>query len=118
MTFTLKKTVPNPNGNPNFRRQWENLDETAPVKLPKELHPFFKELTTAINSGAISVTQLKSLCNGDDQQSNILQTLQQFEQDQSNNWTQRPQNKGEFTTDSPRWSKYNEFKLWVKSLVS
>lgn len=79
MTFTLKKTVPNPNGNPNFRRQWENLDETAPVKLPKELHPFFKELTTAINSGAISVTQLKSLCNGDDQQSDILQILQQFE---------------------------------------
>ena len=117
MTFTLKKTPPNPNGNPNFKRQWETFGETVPVKLPKELHALFKDLTTALNSGAISVTQLKSLCNGDKQQSDTSQLLQEFEDEQRSNWGQGANQRGEFKTDSPRWTKYQEFKLWVTGLL-
>lgn len=46
-----------------------------------------------------------------------LSLIDQFESAQCAAWKTRAQNKGEFSTDSPRWSKYNEFKLWVSSLV-
>ncbi len=61
MIFTLKKTPPNPNGNPNFKRQWENFSENSPVKLPRELHALFKDLTTALNSGQIKVADLEKV---------------------------------------------------------
>jgi hypothetical protein len=122
MTFSLKKTIPNPNGNPNFRKQWGNLGETHPVKLPKELHTLFKDLATAINSGKISTSDLIAIAGKpslsvvtDPISSNIelLEKLNQFEEIQKQSWGKSAKQRCEFTTDSPRWTKYNEFKAWL-----
>ncbi len=123
MTFSLKKTIPNPSGNPNFRKQWGNLGETHPVKLPKELHTLFKDLATAINSGKISTSDLIDISGkpsltvvpdpverGDE----LLEKLNQFEQEQAANWGQSPNQRGEFKTTSRSWDKFNEFKAWIK----
>jgi hypothetical protein len=138
-----RKVPPNPNGNPNFRRLWGNLvGESTTVRLPTELHSLFKDLTTAIDSGKIRVTDLENLCIDrqnverqlaalgigkpnleivpptENKQGDVFALIAQFEESQSTAWETRAQNKGEFSTGSPRWSKYNEFKLWVKNLVS
>lgn len=63
MTLLLKKTPPNPNGNPNFRKQWDNLGETHPVKLPRELQSLFRDLATALNSNKIAITDLENIGN-------------------------------------------------------
>jgi hypothetical protein len=126
MIFTLKKTPPNPNGNPNFKRQWENFSENSPVKLPRELHALFKDLTTALNSGQIKVTDLERVIGQPRLEivplpeivpPDIMQILQHFEDSQVANWGDGSTQEGEFNTDSPCWTKYNEFKVWAKSLV-
>jgi len=47
-----------------------------------------------------------------------LDLIEQFEEKQKKAWGKSAKQTGEFKTDSPRWTKYNEFKTWVKSLVS
>ncbi len=120
MTFSLKKTIPNPNGNPNFRKQWDKLGETHPVKLPKELHTLFKDLATAINSGKISTSDLIAISGKpaltivNNQPDELTEKLNHFEQEQSANWGQSPNQRGEFKTTSRGWDKFNEFKAWIK----
>ena len=122
MNFSLKKTPPNPNGNPNFRKQWNNLGETHPVKLPRELHSLFRDLATALNSGKVQATDLTAItgkptlaigstpksCNAE-----LLEKLDQFEDFQKKSWGKSSKQIGEFNTNSPRWTKYNEFKAWI-----
>ena len=122
MTFTLKKTAPTPNGNPNFRKQWDNLGETQPVKLPKELHTLFKDIATAINSGKISAAELTAITGKPiiapvpkDSTSKLIKKLSQFEDLQAQSWGKSSKQTGEFNTNSPRWQKYNEFKTWLTS---
>jgi hypothetical protein len=121
MNFSLKKTPPNPNGNPNFRKQWDNLGETHPVKLPRELHSLFKDLATAINSGKIVTTDLIAITKPsltivptpENSSTELLERLNQFEELQKQLWGRYGKQTGEFTTNSPRWTKYNEFKAWL-----
>jgi hypothetical protein len=123
MTFSLKKTIPNPNGNPNFRKQWDKLGETHPVKLPKELHTLFKDLATAINSGKISPSDLIAISGKtalsvvpDQVQTynELLEKLEQFEASQAANWGKSAKQTGEFKNTSRSWDKFNEFKAWIK----
>jgi hypothetical protein len=121
MNFSLKKTPPNPNGNPNFRKQWDNLGETHPVKLPRELHSLFKDLATAINSGKIVTTDLIAITKPsltivptpENSSTELLEKLNQFEELQKQSWGKSNKQIGEFNTNSPRWTKYNEFKAWL-----
>jgi hypothetical protein len=125
MAFSLKRTAPNPNGNPNFRKQWDNLGETHPVKLPKELHSLFKDLATAINSGKISTNDLIAIAGkpsltvvpdpipADDSHAIALKLIEQFEEEQRKSWGKAAKQTGEFNTNSPRWTKYNDFKTWL-----
>jgi len=137
-----RKVAPNPNGNPNFRRLWGNLGESSTVRLPTELHSLFKDLATAINSGKIKTTDLENQCidrqnverqltaldigkpkleivpQPETAKPDILKLLQDFEDSQAANWGKAAKQTGEFKTDSPRWTKYNDFKAWVKGLVS
>ncbi len=121
MNFSLKKTPPNPNGNPNFRKQWDNLGETHPVKLPRELHSLFKDLATAINSGKIVTTDLIAITKPsltivptpENSSTELLERLNQFEELQKQLWGRYGKQTGEFTTNSLRWTKYNEFKAWL-----
>ncbi len=122
MTFSLKKNPPNPNGNPNFRKQWDNLGETHPVKLPRELHSLFKDLATAINSGKVKATDLTSITGKssltivptpESTNAETLEKLNQFEDFQKQSWGKSSKQTGEFNTNSPVWTKYNEFKAWL-----
>jgi hypothetical protein len=122
MNFSLKKPPPNPNGNPNFRKQWDNLGETHPVKLPRELHSIFKDLATAINSGKIATTDLIAITgkpsltivpSPENSNTELIEKLEQFEEFQRQSWGKFANQKGEFTTNSPCWTKYNEFKAWL-----
>ena len=55
-----KRKPPNPNGNPNFRGRWDNLGETATIRLPQSLHEPFKRLASDINDGRIKLSDLPS----------------------------------------------------------
>jgi len=136
-----RKVPPNPNGNPNFRRLWGNLGESSTVRLPTELHSLFKDLATAINSGKIKTTDLENQCIDrqnverqltaldigkpsleivppiENKQPDVLILIEQFEEKQKKAWGKSPKQTGEFKTDSPRWTKYNEFKTWLKNLA-
>lgn len=101
-----KRKPPNPNGNPNFRSRWDNLGETSTVRLPQSLHSVFKNLATDINDGKVKLSDLKS-------SPDILEKLNQFEELQKQSWGKSANQRGKFTTDSPRWQKFNEFKLWL-----
>ncbi len=46
-----------------------------------------------------------------------LSLIEQFEEKQKKAWGKSPKQTGEFKTDSPRWTKYNEFKTWLKNLA-
>jgi hypothetical protein len=120
-----KRKPPNPNGNPNFRSRWDKLGETSTVRLPQSLHSLFKNLSTAINSGKISTTDLTSLISkphleivpdpipADDSHAIALKLIEQFEQEQRKSWGKAAKQTGEFNTNSPRWTKYNDFKTWL-----
>jgi hypothetical protein len=101
-----KRKPPNPNGNPNFRSRWDNLGETSTVRLPQSLHSVFKNLATDINDGKVKLSDLKS-------SPDILEKLNQFEEIQKQSWGKSANQRGEFSSDSPRWQKYNEFKAWL-----
>jgi hypothetical protein len=62
MDLTKKKKPPNPNGNPNFKKRWSNFSAPVHVRIPAELHSLFKDLTTAISSGKIKITDLENMC--------------------------------------------------------
>jgi hypothetical protein len=179
MDLTKKKNPPNPNGNPNFKKRWSNFSDPVHVRIPPELHSLFKDLTTAISSGKIKITDLENMCidwqnvdrqltaitdskpaltvvperitetiqelkaradeyqekyrekmkefdflaaqikkndqreSLDDALSEGLQLVDKFEQLQRKSWGTSPNQRGEFTTDSPRWQKFNEFKAWL-----
>jgi hypothetical protein len=132
---------PNPNGNPNFKKLWGNLGEAKAVRLPESLHSLFRSLSTAINSGKIKVTDLENMCIDwnnverqltaitgkpsltvvpdpiptDDSHAIALKLIEQFEEEQRKSWGKAAKQTGEFNTNSPRWTKYNDFKAWVKS---
>jgi hypothetical protein len=101
-----QRKPPNPNGNPNFRSRWDNLGETATVRLPQSLHLAFKDLASDINDGKVKISDLKP-------RSDLLQKLEEFEQLQRQSWGKSNKQTGAFNTDSPRWTKYNEFKAWL-----
>jgi hypothetical protein len=101
-----KRKPPNPNGNPNFRSRWDNLGETSTVRLPQSLHLVFKDLASDINDGKVKLSDLKS-------SPDLLEKLNQFEELQRQSWGKSNKQIGEFTTNSPRWTKYNEFKAWL-----
>jgi hypothetical protein len=136
MELTKKKNPPNPNGNPNFKKRWENFSDPVHVRIPPELHSLFKDLTTAINSGKIKTTDLENMCidwgnvereltaitgnpslsiiqNPEKSSDELLEKLEQFEAAQRATWGTLPQHRGEFSTTSARWGKYNEFKAWL-----
>ncbi len=121
MNLSLKKAPPNPNGNPNFRRQWDNLGETHPVKLPRELHSLFRDLATALNSGKITITDLEDIGKPnltivptpDSSNSELVEKLEEFEELQKQAWGKFGRQTGVFNSNSPRWTKYNEFKAWL-----
>jgi hypothetical protein len=101
-----KRKPPNPNGNPNFRSRWDNLGETSTVRLPQSLHLVFKDLASDINDGKVKLSDLKS-------SPDLLEKLNQFEELQKQSWGKSNKQIGEFNTNSPRWTKYNEFKAWL-----
>jgi hypothetical protein len=133
-----RKIPPNPNGNPNFKKLWDNLGEAKAVRLPESLHSLFRSLATAINSGKIKTTDLENMCidwgnvereltaitgkpslsivqNPEKSSNELLEKLEQFEAAQRATWGTLPQHRGEFSTTSARWGKYNEFKAWLAS---
>jgi hypothetical protein len=101
-----KRKPPNPNGNPNFRSRWDNLGETATIRLPQSLHEPFKRLASDINDGRVKLSDLKT--SGE-----LLEKVEQFEELQRKSWGKAPNQRGEFTTDSPRWEKFKAFKAWL-----
>ncbi|WP_103666418.1 hypothetical protein [Pseudanabaena sp. BC1403] len=131
-----RKTPPNPNGNPNFKKLWDNLGEAKAIRLPESLHSLFRSLSTAINSGKVKTTDLENMCidwgnvereltaitgkpslsivqNPEKSSDELLEKLEQFEAAQRATWGTLPQHRGEFSTTSARWGKYNEFKAWL-----
>jgi len=131
-----RKTPPNPNGNPNFKRLWDNLGEAKAIRLPESLHSLFRSIATAINSGKVKTTDLENMCidwgnvereltaiagkpsltivqNPEKSSAELLEKLEQFEAAQRATWGTLPQHRGEFSTTSARWGKYNEFKAWL-----
>ena len=109
-----KRKPPNPNGNPNFRSRWDNLGETSTVRLPQSLHSLFKNFATDINDGKIKTTDLENLCIApENSKPELLEKVEQFEENQKQSWGKSANQRGEFTTDSPRWQKFNEFKVWL-----
>ncbi|OYQ67573.1 hypothetical protein B9G53_01065 [Pseudanabaena sp. SR411] len=131
-----RKIPPNPNGNPNFKRLWDNLGEAKAIRLPESLHSLFRSLSTAINSGKVKTTDLENMCidwgnvereltaitgkpslsivqNPEKSNNELLEKLEQFEAAQRATWGTLPQHRGEFSTTSARWGKYNEFKAWL-----
>lgn len=62
MESNLRKKPPNPNGNPNMKKRWTNFADPTHVRLPPELHSLYKDVTTAINSGKIKITDLENMC--------------------------------------------------------
>lgn len=137
MDITKKKKPPNPNGNPNFKKRWSNFSDPVHVRIPPELHSLFKDLTTAINSGKVKVTDLENLCidwqnverqltaitgkpsltvvpdpvNPHDE---LFGKIEQFEQTQKQSWGSSPNQRGEFKTTSRDWTKFHEFRAWLK----
>lgn len=101
-----KRKPPNPNGNPNFRSRWDKLGETSTVRLPQSLHSVFKNLASDINDGKVKLSDLNSSCD-------ILKKLEEFEEEHRKSWGSLPQHRGEFSTTSARWEKFNEFKAWL-----
>ena len=131
-----RKIPPNPNGNPNFKKLWDNLGEAKAIRLPESLHSLFRSLSTAINSGKVKTTDLENMCidwgnvereltaitgkpslsivqNPEKPNNQLLEKLEQFEAAQRATWGTLPQHRGEFSTTSARWGKYNEFKAWL-----
>lgn len=131
-----RQKPPNPNGNPNFKKLWGNLGEAKAVRLPESLHSLFRSLSTAINSGKIKTTDLENMCIDwgnvereltaitgkpaltvvpDTKPTNtqLLEKLEQFEEENRKAWGTLPQHRGQFSTDSARWAKYHEFKDWL-----
>jgi hypothetical protein len=131
-----RKTPPNPNGNPNFKKLWGNLGEAKAIRLPESLHPLFRSLSTAINSGKIKITDLENQCidwtnvereltaitgkpsltivaSPENSSTELLEKLEQFEEFQKQSWGKSNKQIGEFNTNSPCWTKYNEFKAWL-----
>ncbi|MCA6603296.1 MAG: hypothetical protein IM533_02155, partial [Pseudanabaena sp. M007S1SP1A06QC] len=43
----------------------------------------------------------------------LLEKLEEFEEENRKAWGTLPQHRGEFSTDSARWAKYHEFKDWL-----
>jgi hypothetical protein len=101
-----KRKPPNPNGNPNFRSRWDNLGETSTIRLPQCLHSVFKNIASDINDGKVKLSDLKS-------SSGLRQKIEEFEELQKQSWGKSNKQTGEFNTNSPRWTKYNEFKSWL-----
>lgn len=131
-----KSKPPNPNGNPNFKKRWEKFSDPVHVRIPPELHSLFKDLTTAINSGKVKVTDLENMCidwqnverqltaitgkpsltvvpDPVESSNEVLEKLEQFEEEQSASWGTNPNQRGEFKTSSRSWDKYHEFKAWL-----
>ena len=131
-----REKPPNPNGNPNFKKLWGNLGEAKAVRLPESLHSLFRSLSSAINSGKIKITDLENQCidwnnvereliaitgkpsltivpTPENSNTELLGKLEQFEQLQKQSWGKFAKQTGEFSTNSPRWTKYNEFKAWL-----
>ncbi len=131
-----REKPPNPNGNPNFKKLWGNLGEAKAVRLPESLHSLFRSLSSAINTGKIKVTDLENQCidwnnvereltsitgkpsltivpTPENSNTELLGKLEQFEQLQKQSWGKFANQRGEFASNSPRWTKYQEFKAWL-----
>jgi hypothetical protein len=138
MDTALKRKAPNPNGNPEFKKaqRWANLGKTTVIRLPEQLTDLFTSLTTQISKGKVKSADLNQLCLDNDEISQeltaitgkpsltivptpknssteLLEKLEQFEEFQKQSWGKFANQKGEFATNSPRWTKYNEFKAWL-----
>jgi len=120
----IKRKPPNPNGNPNFRSRWDKLGETSTVRLPETLHATFKNLASAINEGKIKVSDLENQITGKPSltivpdpvcsKMELLEKLEQFEDEHRKSWGSSPNQRGEFKTTSRDWTKFHEFKTWIK----
>ena len=131
-----REKPPNPNGNPNFKKLWDNLGEAKAIRLPESLHSLFRSLATAINSGKIKVTDLENQCidwnnvekeltaitgkpslsivpSPDNSNAELLEKLEQFEELQRQSWGKSSKQTGEFKTTSRGWDKYHELKAWL-----
>jgi len=141
MTALSDEKIIKPVGNPTFMPKWKTGKTTA-VRIPEAIADLVVSIARKIDNGELNRSDLHQFCLDspdlekqltaigigkpkleivpppENKQPDVLALIEQFEEVQSAAWKTRAQNKGEFSTDSPRWSKYNEFKVWVKSLVS
>lgn len=141
MTFSLKKKAPNPNGNPNFKPKWKT-GNTIAIRIPEAIADLVISVARKIDNGELSKADISQLCLDNNAiamqltaldigkpsleivpppepaKPDILKLLQDFEDSQAANWGKAAKQTGEFNTNSPRWTKYNDFKAWAKSLVS
>jgi hypothetical protein len=134
MEVSLKKKPPNPNGNPNFKAKWSS--KTTAIRVPETLADTLTSLARQVDSGKVSQSTLNQLCldnqaialelsaitgksslsiaqNPEKSSDELLEKLEQFEAAQRATWGTLPQHRGEFSTTSARWGKYNEFKAWL-----
>lgn len=134
MDVSLKKKPPNPNGNPNFKAKWSS--KTIPIRVPESLADTLTSLAKQVDNGKVSQAQLNQLCldnnaisqeltaitgkptlsivpSPENSKTELLEKVEQFEELQKQSWGKSANQRGKFTTDSPRWQKFNEFKLWL-----
>ncbi len=134
MEVSLKKKPPNPNGNPNFKAKWSS--KTIPIRVPESLADTLTSLARQVDSGKVSKSQLNQLCldnntieseltaiagkptltivpTPENSSTELLEKLEEFEQLQQQSWGKSSKQTGAFNTNSPRWTKYNEFKAWL-----
>jgi hypothetical protein len=135
-----KLKPPNPNGNPNFKPKWSTA--TTPIRVPENLADTLISLARQVDTGKLKQSDLNKLClnpseielelgsitgnkphleivpdpiPADDSHAIALKLIEQFEEEQRKSWGKAAKQTGEFNTNSPRWTKYNDFKAWVKS---
>lgn len=56
----LRKHIPNPSGNPNFKPQW-NHTPTTPIRIPEEFKSILLDVARCLDDGSLSVSDLEKL---------------------------------------------------------
>lgn len=130
MTEAVKKR-----GNPNLKPTWTKPADKV-MRVPEYLADTLMGLARQVDSGKIKQSQLNQLCLNPDAiaqelfaitgkhpltvvpdtkptNTQLLEKLEEFEEENRKAWGSLPQHRGEFSTDSARWAKYHEFKDWL-----
>jgi len=132
MQVSLTKKAPNPNGNPNFKAKWRS--RTIAIRVPEKLADTLLSLARQIDGGKVSQAQLNQLCLDGNAialelatitgkpslaivpapaENSLLEKVEKFEELQKQSWGKGAKQTGEFNTNSPRWTKFNDFKAWL-----